>query len=501
MHEAEPSRRPPLQEHDYGRRLFRWLENYKFTEHPFAVWEADQEQAVLPEVFVDRPYAVRLLGDPARPQSGFLLAGRGAGKTATREMIAHECVAGRVRRRALPIRYTNFTAVLDQAGGDPVRVKLSDHAEAIVRAGLRVLADDVPPVFFSLLEEEERGLLQGLAAQFADPLAGVKLGRWAPAEAITLEWKSFSPVELLDLFAGVVTRLGASERHRYESLYILVDRVDETALGAAGALPLLGPLAVEGALLGIRRVAFKFFLPQDIGEQLIAAAGVRRDRLIIETITWDEASLEHMVEMRLRHYSNEQVTRIQQLCTPSAAALAPRLWRECDSSPRNLLRICDRVLRIHVTRMGDPLLEPRDITNALIEFQQQLEVERSAPLVATRQAAAALTGQAPSQGLYLDEGDHVWIDGRQLETPLSDLEFRMLKALYQAAPAIVEQQELITAVWGQTNLAQDKQYATDEQNVRKLIGRIREHLEPGAAAGAWRFVRNARGRGYWLDVS
>ena len=122
--------------------------------------------------------------------------------------------------------------------------------------------------------------------------------------------------------------------------------------------------------------------------------------------------------------------------------------------------------------------------------------------MAARQAEAARTGQPPAQGLYLDEGDHVWVDGRQLESPLSDLEFRLLKALYQAAPAIVSQEDLITAVWRGTDPTQDDaMYTKDEQNVRKLIGRIRDRLEPGAAPGAWRFVRNARGRGYWLNLS
>ena len=197
-----------LHEHEYSRRLWKWLEKFQFTEHPFAVWEADRERSVLPSLFVDRPYAVRLVGDPARPQSGFLLAGRGAGKTATREMVAHECVAGRIRRRALPIRYTDFTAVLDRAGGDPARVRLRDHAIAIVHAGLRVLADEVPPAFFALLDEDHRGLLQGLAASFADPLARMKLGRLAPAAAIQMPWEQFSPVELLDTFAELVIANG-----------------------------------------------------------------------------------------------------------------------------------------------------------------------------------------------------------------------------------------------------------------------------------------------------
>ena len=110
--------------------------------------------------------------------------------------------------------------------------------------------------------------------------------------------------------------MGASEKRRYESLYVLVDRVDETAAGVAGALPLLRSLVVKGGLLGSQRVAFKFFLPHDIGEQLLTAAEIHRDRFIIESITWDETSLAHLLEMRLRHYSNEYVEHMTQLCTP-----------------------------------------------------------------------------------------------------------------------------------------------------------------------------------------
>jgi hypothetical protein len=494
--------RHALPEHEYSRRLWMWLEKFRFTEHPFAVWEADRERVALPSLFVDRPYAVRMVGDPARPQSGFLLAGRGAGKTATREMVAYECVHGRLRRRALPIRYTDFTAVLDQAGGDPVRVGLRDHAVAIVRAGLRVLADEVPPAFFDLLDEDQRGLLQGLAASFADPLARMKLGRLTPAVAVQLKWEQFSPVELLDTFAQLVLQMGASERRRYESLYVLVDRVDETAAGAAGALSLLKPLAIEGALLGLPRVAFKFFLPHDIGEQLLTGTAVRRDRLSIESITWDNATLEELLSKRLQYYSNRYVERVTQLCTSAAASIVPRLIRECGASPRNLLRICEGMLRLHIMRTDETFLEPRDISGALIEFEQQLEAERSLSFVGARQAEAAHTGQPPSQGLYLDEGDHVWIDGRQLESSLSDLEFRLLKVLYQAAPTIVTHEQLGAAVGPGTDaVLDDEMYAKYEPNVRKLVGRIRERLEPEAEPGAWRFVRNARGRGYWLSPS
>lgn len=498
MQDIEPGH--PLHEHDYTKRLWSWLGKFNFQDHPFAVWEADRERAALPMLFVDRPYMSRLLGDPARPQSAFLLAGRGAGKTATREYVVNECVAGRLRRRALPIRYIDFTGVLEAAGGDPTRVTLRDHAVAIVRAGLRALSDDVPPALFAPLDGEQRQMLQTLAAAFADGKSVLRLARFAPAEPLTLNWDRFSPVELLELFADVVLQLGIEKRH-YESVYVLVDRVDETAAGPEGAVALLRSLVVQGGALGSPHVAFKFFLPREIGEQLLAAADIRRDRYVVELIAWDEDALEHLLELRLRHYSNETVQDFAQLCTPNAAAIAPKLWRDCDESPRNLLRVCEGIVRLHVLRTYDQYLEPRDISAARTEFEQEQEAERNRPLVAARQAEAVRTGQAPAAGLYLDPDDHVWVDGRLLETPLSDLEFKLLKALYQATPAIVSQEELVTAVWRGADPANDGAiYEKDEQNVRKLVARLRDRLEPGVTSD-WRFLRNARGRGYWLSVA
>jgi DNA-binding response OmpR family regulator len=61
---------------------------------------------------------------------------------------------------------------------------------------------------------------------------------------------------------------------------------------------------------------------------------------------------------------------------------------------------------------------------------------------------------------------------------------------------------MIAAVWREAaSSPDDALHATDEQNVRKLIARIRARLEPDATPGTWRFIRNARGRGYWLSLS
>ena len=63
----------------FSHRLWRWLEGFGFTDDPFALYEADQERSYLPYFFVDRAYLHGVLGNPARPQTAFLMAGRGGG--------------------------------------------------------------------------------------------------------------------------------------------------------------------------------------------------------------------------------------------------------------------------------------------------------------------------------------------------------------------------------------------------------------------------------------
>ncbi|HET91011.1 MAG TPA: winged helix family transcriptional regulator, partial [Chloroflexi bacterium] len=115
--------------------------------------------------------------------------------------------------------------------------------------------------------------------------------------------------------------------------------------------------------------------------------------------------------------------------------------------------------------------------------------------------AASAPAEPPARGLYLDEGGHAWVDGQPLTPPLSELEFRLLRALYRQSPEIVPHDALIEAVWPSSAWMSDQSspHDSDEQNLRKLIGRLRERLEPGRSGRAWRFVKNVRGRGYWLD--
>ena len=492
-------------EYGFSRRLWRWLERFGFTDDPFALYEADQERPYLPYFFVDRPYLHDVLGDPARPQAAFLMAGRGAGKTATREMVAYECAHARLRRRALAVRYYDFSPLLEQVQGDLALLNARHHIRTIVRYTLKTLAEDVPPTYFDLLEEMDRALLMGYAAEFADPISRLKLGRILPDEPVQLDWDALSPLEMLESLAELVIQLGQSPEARYQALYVLVDRVDETAAGPKAAVPLLKPLVSEGPLLQMAHVAFKFFLPIEVGEHLRQAVALRPDRLCIRTITWNEAALRKMVRQRLSYYSEDKIERLEELCTSGAKASAmERLIRACEGSPRTLLRLCQALIHHHVAHADatSTLITHTELIDTLRDFEHRLEVERAplSPIVTTR-TAPSVPVVPPESGLYLDVSGHVWVDGEPLTSPLSQLEFRLLEALYRQTPEIVPHEALIEAVWPSSAWTSDEStYGMDEQNLRKLIARLRKQLEPEASGQRSRFVKNVRGRGYWLKV-
>jgi len=488
----------------YSRRLGRWLERLGLIDDPFALYEADREGLYLPYFFVDRPYVHDVLGDPDRPQAAFLMAGRGAGKTATREMVAYECAHARLRRRALAVRYLDFSPLLEQTEGDLTQINVRHHVRTIVRCILKTLAEDVPPTYFDLLEGIDRSLLMGYVTRFADPVTRLKLSRIVQEEAVQLSWDDLSPLETLETLTEIATHMGQSSDVRYQALYVLVDRVDETSAGPEAAVPLLRPLVSQGPLLEMAYLAFKFFLPIEVGEQLRQTIVLRPDRLCIRTITWNETALRKMIQQRLSYFSEGRIQRMEELCTPGAkAGLMDRLIRACEGCPRTLLRLCHALIHQHIAHADDTrtLIDRTDLLDTLRDFAHQLRVERAPlSLAAAARTAQAAPGVPPESGLYLDDKGHVWIDGEPVTPTLSELEFRLLEALYRQAPEIVPHAALIEAVWPSSAWSDPDRRVYDKQNLRKLIARLRDRLEPGVQGNDSRFVQNVRGRGYWLKA-
>jgi len=487
--------------HGFSQRLWRWLERLGFEDDPFALYEAEREHNYISYFFVDRPYLYDVLGTPASPQTAFLMASRGDGKTATRQMVTYECTHGKFRWQVLPVHYYDFGLLLEAVQGDVTQVTVRHHLRSVIRAIIKSLADLVPAVYFDRLGEMERGLLTGYAQAFGDPIAQLKLTQIIPARPLELNWDTLSPLEMLNTLSELIVQLGQTKQNTYKSLYILVDCVDETSAGVQAAATLLRPLVSERTVLEAPHVAFKFFLPAYVGDTLRQIVDLRPDRLCVRTISWHREALRDVVQQRLAYYSRDTVKRLEDICTSAAKArVMDRLMDASEGSPRTLLRLCQALVHHHVRRIDDTLIDSVDVTNTLIDFLQQLEAERQPRVMESAILQLDATPDTPPEiGLYVSAGGgHVWVDGQRLTPPLSPQEFKLLETLYRHEPHIVVQDELIESVWPQSTWTTDESYG--EQNLRKLVSRLRRRLDVGGEDGEVRFVKNARGRGYWLKV-
>jgi DNA-binding winged helix-turn-helix (wHTH) protein len=358
------------------------------------------------------------------------------------------------------------------------------------------------------LTDQERRLLKGMMNAFADPLRCLELSKRLAVEdpPFQLDWERLTARELLESIAAIVTHMGPQKDMRYDALYVLVDCVDETRVGADAAAALLEPLIRERSLLEMPNLAFKFFLPIEVGHQVQERVPLRPDRLFIHTITWNREDLINVIQQRFTCYNHDPSKRLEDICTASAKhTIMDRLIEESGGSPRTLLRLCNALFQYHVRRTDRSLIDSIDISNTIADFNHRLQVEASAvapqsyPEIATPSNVSA---SVPETGVHVDTSGHVWLNGEQLDPPLSPQEFRLLETLYKVAPEIVPHEDLILNVWPTARWMSDNDEtkAQDAQNLRKLISRLRERLDCEREGQAQRFVKNVRGRGYWLDV-
>ncbi|MBN2470993.1 MAG: winged helix-turn-helix domain-containing protein [Anaerolineae bacterium] len=478
--------------------LDRWLRDWGFDENPFMHYEAGEEGLdFLSDVFVFRPYLDQITGDPAASRSSIVLADRGAGKTATMKYVASQCLSNisPLYRQALPVEFIDFTPILEEVGNDPSRITARMYANLIARYTLKALADHVPATSFDMLADDfDRQMLRAYIERFSDPISGARLAGIITEQALDITFDGLTPREIVQHLTGLIRKIGQPDQGPYKALYILIDRVDETKLDAEHAVDLLRPLVSEGSLFQIEHVAYKLFLLRDVGQRLLADVPIRRDRLNITTLSWSEQDIKAVLDNRVRYASNQEYN-LDDLF--SLRSLGGRVVREAQHSPRNALRLCDSLIKHHAANSKDLLIDTPTVNDSIRQFQQKLDQERSQPEAARTapNAPAAAGDPAPSLAgaLHMDQRGTIWVDGNRLEEPLSDLEHRLFTALYHHSPNPVPSEELIAEVWGYDPDAED------ETSLRKLISRLRRKLEPAADGRQSRFIRNTRGRGYWLN--
>ncbi|GIK57036.1 MAG: FHA domain-containing protein [Chloroflexi bacterium] len=109
-------------------------------------------------------------------------------------------------------------------------------------------------------------------------------------------------------------------------------------------------------------------------------------------------------------------------------------------------------------------------------------------------ATIPLTFEPPQlQGqLVLDEAQRaVFINGKELNPPLSLAQFRLLDLLHQARGAVVTRDEIVEAVWPGTD-----GLGVSEQAIDALVRRLRDRL---MELDEYNYIVTVRGHGFRLD--
>lgn len=98
-----------------------------------------------------------------------------------------------------------------------------------------------------------------------------------------------------------------------------------------------------------------------------------------------------------------------------------------------------------------------------------------------------------AQGVVVDEdAGEVWVDGARV-TLLTDLEYRLMRLLFERRDRLTTKDMLVEAVWGGEYLDR-----VDDARIEKLVSRLRSKIEPDPTRP--RYLLTRRGRGYKLSA-
>lgn len=342
---------------------------------PFSSTNAETESD-LENYFVPPPYFATVLGDPLSPSANVVFAPRGAGKTAQRRMIENSSVA---QDDYLCVTYDSFDAggsgvldnpsidshlveicrlitvgVLERLARDGEVDKLSKRHKQVVKA-----ASELFLARLSAMQYEKAINSVKSAGQKAGDYWRKYGGLLAVGISALMKKAGLDPVQLPDDLAPSALSADGSARFFYtellriclslgwSSVYILVDKVDETpatATDADAAFRLIRPLLTDLPTLEAKGAAFKFFL-WDQTEEAFRTSGGRPDRVHVVTLNWSVQELSLMLTRRLRAYSNGQLDSFNALLCPDVGFDAHRLLAYMGhASPRDMIRMAAAIV-------------------------------------------------------------------------------------------------------------------------------------------------------------
>jgi hypothetical protein len=343
--------------------LREFLTRLGFAENPFQFTNADEEEH-LQSYFVPPPYFASVWGDPEHPK-----------KTAQRRMIEYQAGGNDV----FVITYDRFDRL---SGLDIPTLGVDYHLRNIIEVALLGFLLDyynrglLAPSFnarerdtidrlsqhylsrvtrFEALEAlnslktlpaKAKQILRDWAGPVNTLFSAALAAKGIPHPKITMGWGGHpEPIEgplktHLEVIRDLILSIG------YKAIYILVDKVDETAEtgnNAEASFNLVKPLLRDLDLLQMKKVGFKFFLWDMLLRRYQSYA--RPDRLEQFELSWSESELHNMLSKRLAAFSEGKVTDLSQLTNQELAKpLHFLVVLFAAGSPRDMIRVCQEIL-------------------------------------------------------------------------------------------------------------------------------------------------------------
>jgi DNA-binding winged helix-turn-helix (wHTH) protein len=494
-----------------------WLQRIGFKSgNPFFTREASREaEPELLQYFVQHPGFDDIMGDALRPESAFLVAERGFGKTTNRRAIEWNCYAGRPNGLILPIPYLEFTIPLEYADEDG-KVATDHHIGVIMKEAMPLLLERVARNPKSI-EEFSLGFRKNFAeylSQYTDLNTDAGLDKWLHrigyyskgvnsevlkpkkysrgtpflrflVELLSLarqhqKKRSLSPIDQLSQFEVLAQLTG------FKAVYILVDRVDEREPMSSNpqyAANMLGPLITNLHLMELEKTAFKFFLTPSIMNAILKKPGFRADRLMIRHISWSEAELQRLLDRRVEVFSQGMLPSLDVICDLDLVGLVAQLSFAARGSPRNILRLAEWVLYWYHARNlqeGGFLISKEDLQKSIQSFMNETHTNQES--------------REMNSGIWIDEGAYIWRDTTRLGR-LPPLQQDLLVHLLAQKGKICSYSSLRHVIYGE-QINPGERIVSDDR-IDQLIKRIRKLIEVDTSNP--KHIIKISGKGYVLD--
>lgn len=345
------------------------LSNIGFKSDPFAQTNADEEHS-LEKYFIPPPFFKAVYGDPSAPKSSVVFAPRGGGKTALKRKIE---IASQ-DQPFLCVTYNTFNVVgvklsqIDSAYHmkNIVRLVVVAVVTAIEIKGVGCLSSDerhliylMTKAHFSQIDQSD--LKEAVSAvqnfndkakefwnKFTGPVGFLlnallqKMGLGS-AEINTFESKSGvlgSSLDQLKTLQRIASKLG------YVSIYVLIDKVDETSITgkSSTSYDFIESIVSDLQMLELPGFAFKFFLWDLLLDSYKKVA--RPDRIKYYILEWNDRQLQEMLSERLKAFSDGNVSSLNQITDIDGSGLNTDKLVSlfAQGSPRTMIRICKEIL-------------------------------------------------------------------------------------------------------------------------------------------------------------